>query len=172
MSWFDKTKTVGTGSRLIGWKDRKMGLRMRPYNLYRSPQILQNVYNNCYSALVAWMLGACMNILVVCLTVTIQVVPRAEPMANLQFPLGVTAILIVVRYAIQPLADFPSTSEEFCVNYRYWWGPGRALIRRKQRRSMRQFEAKCSILFVIQRQTLLEFWTQVVNNTVTLLLMT
>ena len=148
---------------------RRNGIVDASYNLYRSLQVLHKVYNNCYSGVIAWMLAAAMNLIVISFTVTMRVVPQA--MTNLQFPAGAIVMLIVMRYVIQPLADFPSASQEFSTNYCHGWGLGRA-VRRRQRRSMRQFEAKCSMFFVIRRETLLEFWSQAANNTVTLLLMT
>ena len=158
--------------RKIDWLEKeKNGIQDASFTLYRSLQILNNVYNDCCSVALAWGLGGSMNVIVVCLTMTIRVVPKAKPLANLQFPGGLIAMLLAVRHVIVPLAGLKSASTEFATSYRRAWGTSKALTRQKIK-SLRPFEARCSGFFVMQRETLLEYWSQVVNNTVTVLLMT
>ena len=78
--------------------------------------------------------------------------------------------MIAFRYVIVPMADFRAVSEQFIGSYRNLTG-GRAMSK-KQQRSLQPFKAKCSRFFAIGRETLMEYYSTVVNNTVTVLLMT
>ena len=146
------------------------GLRDATFIYFRSLQLLHRVFNNCYSAIMTWTLSGCMAILVSCLTLTIRLTPHIPPPGNLQFPVGSIALMLAFRHVIVPMADFTAVSQEFIGSFRNA-SSQRALCKRQQK-SLQPFKAKCFTFFHIGRETVMEYYSQVVGNTVTVLLMT
>ena len=110
---------------------RNSGLQDASFTLYRSFQIRNNVYNSCFSTAIAWTFATLIYDLVLSLIITIRVVPKKMPPTNLHASVGAIALLIAMRYAVMPLADFASASAEFIASYRQAWGPNKALTRKK-----------------------------------------
>ena len=94
---------------------RNSGLQDASFTLYRSFQILNNAYNGCFAAAIAWTFATLMNDLVLSLIITIRVVPKTMPPTNLHSSVGFIALLIALRYVVMPLADFANAPQQSSV---------------------------------------------------------
>ena len=135
--------------------------------LFKGLQVLNESYNSCYANTTGVGLAACMGCLSITLAFSIRLSPNVQFPGCLIFPIGAIVLLQVPRCAFASTVDVTESSMAFVENYRCTRNP----LQRKTARSLKPLFIRVSVFSEMTRSTVIEFYSQVINNTVSLLLM-
>ena len=135
--------------------------------LYKGLQILNQLYNTCMTNMMGVVLAMCMFTQSLILALSIQLTPKAQFPGCLLFPIGAIGMIQGPRYAFASTVQVTETSMAFVENYRCTRNP----LQAKTARSLPPLFIRVSSVSQMSRSTMLEYYNQVINNTVSLLLM-